>query len=78
MPEFNLVGEGVKKMFLGEISPKYGWVAGMCAPPRPTPPRGKRAAPPRPAKKQVLPRPAKIGKSCGAGRGKVDLNPLKI
>ena len=26
MPEFNLVGEGVKKMFLGEISPKYGWV----------------------------------------------------
>ena len=35
---------------------------------------------PRPAKEQkkVLPRPAKIGKSCGAGRGKVDLNPLKI
>ena len=51
------------------------WVSGICAPPR-----GKRAAPPRKKNKSwpALPRPAKIGKSCGAGRGKVDLNPLKI
>ena len=54
------------------IITSQGWA------PRPTPPREKRAAPPRPAKKQVLPRPAKIGKTCGAGRGKVYLNPLKI
>ena len=54
-----------------------GHIQQGCAP-HPAPPRGKRAAPPRPAKKQVLPRPArpvKIGKSCGAGWGKVDLNP---
>ena len=44
----------------------------------PAPPRPAEKGPPRPAKKQVLPRPAKISKSCGAGRGKVDLNPLKI
>ena len=33
---------------------------------------------PRPApKKEGLPRPAKINKTCGAQRGKVDFNPLK-
>ena len=42
-------------------------MSGMCAPPRPA-----EKGLPRPVKKQVLPRPAKIGKSCGAGRGKVD------
>ena len=42
------------------------------------PPRPAKKGLPRPAKKQVLPRPAKIGKTCGAGRGKVYLNPLKI
>ena len=45
--------------------------SGMCAPPS-----GKGC--PAPRKKQVLPRPAKIGKSCGAGRGKVDLNPCQV
>ena len=58
-------------------------VSGMGAPPRPAPPREKRAAPPRPVPQKskscpALPRPAKIGKTCGAGRGKVYLNPLKI
>ena len=38
-----------------------------CAP-RPTPPRGKRAAPPRKIASLAPPRPAKIGKSCGAGQ----------
>ena len=45
---------------------------------RPAPRKKGCPSPPRPAKKQVLPRPAKIGKTCGAGRGKVYLNPLKI
>ena len=40
----------------------------MHAPPRPAPPR----------KKEVLPHPVKITKTCGAQRGKVDFNPLKF
>ena len=51
---------------------------GRPAPPRPAPPCPAKKGLPRPANKQVLPRPAKIGKTCGAGRGKVYLNPLKI
>ena len=48
--------------------------AGMHAPPQ-----GKglpRPAPPR--KKEALPRPVKITKTCGAQQGKVDFNPLKF
>ena len=56
-------------------SSRPGRATGMGTPPRPFP--AKKGLP-RPAKKQVLPRPAKIGKTCGAGRGKVYLNPLKI
>ena len=48
------------------------------APPRPAPRKKGCPAPPRKKASLALPRPAKIGKSCGAGRGKVDLNPLKI
>ena len=38
---------------------------------------GKQAAASHPAN-AALPRLAKIGKTCGVGRGKVYLNPLKI
>merc|ERR1712218_585814 len=39
---------------------------------------GRPAPPPRKKASLAPPRPAKIGKTCGAGRGKVYLNPLKI
>ena len=36
------------------------------------------ARPALPRKKEALPRPVKITKTCGAQRGKVDFNPLKF
>ena len=50
----------------------------MGAPPRPAKKGLPRPAPQKSKSCPTPPRPAKIGKTCGAGRGKVYLNPLKI